>query len=187
MLSSKVACFSILFGGDVCHHLVKLPSTLFGVGACSQPFFCTSHLPECPSCAQKYSTHRHRDIGHHPRSKKGKKRLVHKRKMASFLSHVNPTPAFPSYTGPCSVGSYAVEIPIAELPSHLAPPDPNITTVSFRVFYPCEVPSKQPKPVYWIPETQKDYLRAYAAFCGASPRLSRVIQYVNGRCFRRRP
>ena len=125
---------------------------------------------------EKQSVHRHRDIDHPPRSKKGKKRLVRKRKMASFLSHVNPTPAFPSYTGPYSVGSYAVEVPIAELPSNQTPPDPSVTTVNFRIFYPCEVPSKQPKPVYWIPEPQKEYLRAYAGFCGASPRLSRVIQ-----------
>ncbi|MCJ1358949.1 MAG: hypothetical protein MMC33_008949 [Icmadophila ericetorum] len=87
----------------------------------------------------------------------------------SFLS---PVPSFPNYTGPYSVGTLDVEIPTTELPSPAPAPDPTLTTISFRMFYPCEVPAKEPKPVYWISEPQSEYLTAYLRFLGASQGLA---------------
>lgn len=98
--------------------------------------------------------------------------------MVSFFSHLNPTPGFPSYTGPYEVGTADVEIPAAELPSPSPTPDPNLSTVSFRIFYPCEPPAKAPKPVYWLPDPQHEYLGAYVRFLGASRRLSGILRSV---------
>lgn len=94
----------------------------------------------------------------------------------SFLSHLNPAPSFPSYTGPYAVGTTDVEIPAAELPSPSSTPVPALSTVSFRIFYPCEVPPKPAKPVYWLPDPQHDYLGAYVRFLGASRRLSAFLR-----------
>ncbi|KAL9582282.1 MAG: hypothetical protein Q9212_003391 [Teloschistes hypoglaucus] len=96
--------------------------------------------------------------------------------MVSFLSHLNPTPGFPSYTGPYKVGTADVEIPATELPSPSPNPDPSLTTVSFRIFYPCEPPAKPSKPVYWLPDPQHEYLGAYTRFLGASRRLSGFLR-----------
>lgn len=100
--------------------------------------------------------------------------------MASFISRFNPIPSFPAYTGPYSVGTLDVEVPTAQLPSPSSsdPPDPSISTVSFRIFYPCERPAKAPKPVYWLSEPQQEYFKGYAKFLGASPRLAEFIQWV---------
>ncbi|MCJ1287650.1 hypothetical protein MMC26_007002 [Xylographa opegraphella] len=96
----------------------------------------------------------------------------------SFLPSLNPTPAFPKhYGGPYPVGTVDIEIPVSELPSVAPTPDSSITTVSFRVFYPCESPHSSPKPVYWIPDPQHGYVSAYARFLGASSKLSQVIAY----------
>ncbi|KAL8733015.1 MAG: hypothetical protein Q9166_002413 [cf. Caloplaca sp. 2 TL-2023] len=94
----------------------------------------------------------------------------------SFFSHLNPIPSFPSYTGPYQVGTTDVEIPAAELPSPSSTPDPSLSTVSFRVFYPCEPPAKHPQPVYWLPDPQQEYLGAYVRFLGASRRLSGFLR-----------
>ena len=95
--------------------------------------------------------------------------------MASFISSLNPTPSFPAYTGPYHVGTIDVEIPTAELPSPAPAPDPTLGTISFRLFYPCEVPAKKPHPVYWIPDPQHDVASAYARFLGASSRLAEFM------------
>ncbi|MCJ1436238.1 hypothetical protein MMC27_005616 [Xylographa pallens] len=98
--------------------------------------------------------------------------------MTSFLPSLNPTPAFPKhYGGPYPVGTVDIEIPVSELPSVARTPDPSITTVSFRVFYPCEGPHSSPKPVYWIPDPQHGYVSAYARFLGASSKISQLIAY----------
>ncbi|KAL8939433.1 MAG: hypothetical protein Q9216_003352 [Gyalolechia sp. 2 TL-2023] len=68
--------------------------------------------------------------------------------MVSFLSSLNPTPAFPSYTGPYQMGTTDVEIPAAELPSPSPTPDSSISTISFRIFYPSE---PLPKPANNLP------------------------------------
>ncbi|KAL8938408.1 MAG: hypothetical protein Q9211_003211 [Gyalolechia sp. 1 TL-2023] len=96
--------------------------------------------------------------------------------MASFFSNLNPTPAFPSFTGPYQVGTTDVEIPAAELPSPSPAPDSTISTVSFRIFYPSEPSAKPSKPVYWLPDPQHEYLSAYIRFLGASHRLSAVLR-----------
>ncbi|MCJ1267123.1 hypothetical protein MMC22_007008 [Lobaria immixta] len=100
--------------------------------------------------------------------------------MAPFFSHFNPTPSFPTYTGPYPVGTLDVEVPTAQLPSlsSSAPPDPTISTVSFRIFYPCERPAKTPKPVYWLSEPQPEQFKAYTRFLGASPRLAAFIHFL---------
>ena len=94
--------------------------------------------------------------------------------MSSLLSRLNPAPAFPAYTGPYKVGTQELEIPISDLPTSSPPPDANITTVSFRIFYPCE-PTK-PKFVYWLPSPQGDYFRAYARFLSAGPGLASFLR-----------
>lgn len=98
--------------------------------------------------------------------------------MASFLSHLNPIPGFPSYTGPYKVGSTDVEIPTTELPSPSPAPESSISTVSFRIFYPSEPPVKHPKPVHWLPDPQQEYLGAYVRFLGASHRLSTFLRFM---------
>ncbi|MCJ1379127.1 hypothetical protein MMC17_002227 [Xylographa soralifera] len=98
--------------------------------------------------------------------------------MASLLPSLNPTPAFPKhYGGPYPVGTVDIEIPVSELPSVTRTPDSSISTVSFRVFYPCESPHSSVKPVYWIPDPQHGYVSAYARFLGASSRISQLIAY----------
>ncbi|MCJ1349187.1 hypothetical protein MMC31_007423 [Peltigera leucophlebia] len=101
--------------------------------------------------------------------------------MASFFSRLSPVPSFPDYTGPYKVGTLDVEIPTAQVPSPWSSPDPSISTVSFRVFYPCEQPSTPPQPVYWLPEPQREFFKAYLRFLGAGPRLSGLIQSVSPR------
>ncbi|KAL9008175.1 MAG: hypothetical protein Q9173_006673 [Seirophora scorigena] len=96
--------------------------------------------------------------------------------MVSFLSHLNPTPGFPSYTGPYQVGSTDVEIPTSELPSPSSSPDSSVSTVNFRIFYPSESSVKHPSSVYWLPDPQQEYLGAYVRFLGASHRLSAFLR-----------
>lgn len=96
--------------------------------------------------------------------------------MSSLRSRLNPVPSFPAYTGPYNVGTQELEIPISDLPTSNPPPDANVTTVSFRIFYPCE-PTK-PKSVYWLPSPQGEYFRAYARFLSAGPRLASFLSYL---------
>lgn len=93
----------------------------------------------------------------------------------SFLSHISPVPAFPPYSGPYNVGSQDVEIPVTDL-SSTPGPDPAITTVNFRLFYPCAKPKKH-EHVYWLPEPQTEYWQAYARFLRASPFLASLLRY----------
>lgn len=94
----------------------------------------------------------------------------------SFVSGLNPTPSFPSYSGPYPVGTLDCEVPTSEILSPSPAPDPSITTVSFRVFYPCNPPQQGPKSVYWLPDPQRQYLKAYAQFLGASSSYSGFVQ-----------
>lgn len=93
----------------------------------------------------------------------------------AWLKNINPTPAFPAYTGPYKVGSIDVEVPVSELenPSNDAPPA-DIPTVAFRVFYPCRQDSEQ-KAVRWIPSPQREYIAAYGRFLGANSALASAI------------
>ena len=94
---------------------------------------------------------------------------------SSLLSRLSPIPSFAAYTGPYSVGSQDVEIPISHLPTGTPPPDASITTLSFRIFYPCQPNLPNPKPVYWLPSPQDGFLRAYARFLSAGPRLASFL------------
>ena len=94
----------------------------------------------------------------------------------SFVSGLNPTPSFPTYSGPYPVGTLDVEVPTSEVLSPSPAPDPTITTISFRVFYPCNPPKEGPKSVYWLPDPQRQYIKAYAQFLGASSSLSGFVQ-----------
>ena len=93
--------------------------------------------------------------------------------MTTFFSRLNPKPSFPAYTGPHRVGSIDVEIPTTDLGASPSAPDSSLTSVSFRIFYPCEDQSKsRAKRTYWVPDPQRDYLGAYARFLGAGNRLA---------------
>ncbi|KAF3049570.1 hypothetical protein E8E11_006667 [Didymella keratinophila] len=96
----------------------------------------------------------------------------------TWLKNMNPTPAFPAYTGPHKVGSIDVEIPTSELesPSDEAPPA-DIPTVAFRVFYPCRQDSEQ-KAVRWIPSPQREYIAAYARFLGANSAFAGIFSLL---------
>ncbi|KAL5424103.1 hypothetical protein PMIN04_003426 [Paraphaeosphaeria minitans] len=86
----------------------------------------------------------------------------------TFLDKINPTPSFPSFTGPYKVGSVDVEIPTSQLENsgRSDSPSTNLSTVSFRVFYPARPESDQ-KGVRWIPSPQKEVVSSYAKFLGA--------------------
>jgi platelet-activating factor acetylhydrolase len=96
--------------------------------------------------------------------------------MFSFsLGKFSPIRSFPAYPGPYPVGSCDVELPAAELDSQGTEcPDQSISTVAFRVFYPCEPNDKQ-RPVRWIPNPQIRYGAAYGRFLGANERLSGLL------------
>ncbi|QSZ30072.1 hypothetical protein DSL72_004592 [Monilinia vaccinii-corymbosi] len=100
--------------------------------------------------------------------------------MTSYLSRFSPIPAFPEYTGPHTVGTIDVEIPISDLDSPAQTPSnaENIPTVQYRIFYPCDPESEHKgKSVNWIPAPQRDYIRAYSRFLGAGSTLAEVISY----------
>ena len=94
----------------------------------------------------------------------------------SLFSHLNPVPTFPPYSGPYSVGTTDVEIEASQLPLRSPTPDPSVSTVNFRIFYPCEPSAKRANPVYWLPQPQQEYLSAYFGFLGVSQRLSFVLR-----------
>ncbi|KAF2668680.1 hypothetical protein BT63DRAFT_402606 [Microthyrium microscopicum] len=85
-------------------------------------------------------------------------------------------PTFPAYTGPHTVGSCDVEVPVFQLDSPVDAPDASLGTVAFRIFYPCE-PESKPRPVKWLPSPQSEYVSAYCRFAGASPRLAGFLSY----------
>ena len=97
-------------------------------------------------------------------------------KMSPF-SRLSVIPSLPTYTGPYQVGTQNIEIPIADLYSPTPPPNPKISTVSFRLFYPChDQQKKRTSTVYWLPEPQGEYWRAYARFLSASPWLASLLR-----------
>lgn len=93
----------------------------------------------------------------------------------TWLSHLNPTPAFPAYTGPHQVGTVDVEVPAADLSSPSFLPENAPPTVAFRLFYPCEAPLSHSRPVRWIPSPQHQHISAFAKFLGAGSRLAQAI------------
>ena len=103
--------------------------------------------------------------------------LLHMRTETPFLSRLSPVPSFPAYTGPYSVGTQDVEIPTSELHSPALAPHSQISTISFRLFYPCEPEQRKSNPVFWLPEPQGEYLRAYYRFLSAAPWLASLLRY----------
>lgn len=98
---------------------------------------------------------------------------------SSYFSYINPVPGFSDYTGPHKVGTIDVEIPISELDSPSPALDPSspagsLTTVQYRIFYPCESDSKG-KSIKWVPEPQRQWLSAYSRFLGAGSKLAEAI------------
>ncbi|PBP16348.1 platelet-activating factor acetylhydrolase [Diplocarpon rosae] len=96
--------------------------------------------------------------------------------MTSYLSRLSPVPAFPDYTGPHKVGTIDVEIPVSELESPSPAPEERLSTVQYRIFYPCE-PEAKGKTVNWIPNPQQGYISAYTRFLGAGSFLAEVVSY----------
>ncbi|KAH8590964.1 platelet-activating factor acetylhydrolase [Bisporella sp. PMI_857] len=97
--------------------------------------------------------------------------------MSSFLSRFSPVPGFPAYTGPHKVGTLDVELPVSSLKSPSFAPSSDISTVQYRVFYPCE-PDVKAKPINWIPAPQRAYVSAYSRFLGAGSYLAEFISYI---------
>ncbi len=97
-------------------------------------------------------------------------------KVASYLSRLNPVPAFPEYTGPYKVGTVDIEIPVSELESPSPAPDnaTGIHTVQFRIFYPA-TPDSQGKRISWLPAPQRSHVSAYTKFLGIGPILAEVV------------
>ncbi|KAF2868825.1 platelet-activating factor acetylhydrolase [Massariosphaeria phaeospora] len=97
----------------------------------------------------------------------------------TWLERLNPTPTFPAYTGPYKVGSVDAEIPTADLESPSPPSSScaDLTTVAFRVYYPCK-PDSQQRGVRWIPSPQREYIGAYARFLGANSAFSQLFSVV---------
>ncbi|MBE7180049.1 MAG: hypothetical protein INR71_02380 [Terriglobus roseus] len=85
----------------------------------------------------------------------------------SWFSKVSPMPAFPQYSGPYTVGSADLEIPVSSLQSPAPAPDADVTTVAFRIFYPCDEASRD-RPIRWLAYPHRGYVQAFAQFLGAS-------------------
>lgn len=98
--------------------------------------------------------------------------------MTSYLSRLSPIPAFPEYTGPYKVGTLDVELPISELESPSPSPEESISTVQYRVFYPCE-PDSKGKNITWIPAPQRGHVSAFFKFLGANSYLADLTSCVS--------
>ncbi|TVY44387.1 putative phospholipase A2 [Lachnellula occidentalis] len=96
--------------------------------------------------------------------------------MTSYFSRLNPVPGFPPYTGPYTVGTLDVELPVSELDSASPAPDNSVSTVQYRVFYPCD-PGFRGKNINFIPSPQREYIAAYTRFLGAGNALSEFISF----------
>lgn len=95
--------------------------------------------------------------------------------VASYLSKLNPVPAFADFSGPYKVGTVDVEIPVDELESPAAAPDgTNIETVQFRIFYPAQ-PDSKGKKITWLPAPQRHHMAGYVKFLGAGPLLADAV------------
>ena len=94
----------------------------------------------------------------------------------TILSRLGLVPSFSPYTGPYQVGTQELEIPASELSEDgKAGPDPEVATIDFRIFYPCEKQNKKCPPVYWLPSPQTEYFRAYMQFLQASTFLNALL------------
>ncbi|CZR56579.1 probable platelet-activating factor acetylhydrolase 2 [Phialocephala subalpina] len=96
--------------------------------------------------------------------------------MTSYLPRLGLVPVFPEYTGPHKVGTIDIELPVSELESPTAAPDEFISTIQYRVFYPCDPESKK-KSVNWLPNPQREHVSAYTRFLGAGSMLAEFISF----------
>lgn len=101
------------------------------------------------------------------------------------LSSLSPVNTFPAYKGKYEVGTVDVEIPISELPVASEPPEGAVQTIAFRIFYPCQKPSKGDthRPVRWIPQPQRETINAFAKFLGAGSKLASFISFMPQQLF----
>ena len=97
----------------------------------------------------------------------------------SFLHFIDTSLA--TYTGPYAVGTVDVEIPTSNLPNVHPEPKKSVSTISYKIFYPAEKPSKQTKPVRWLPQPQTSVLAAYARFLGRGRYAANLVAYELGR------
>ncbi|KIX07288.1 uncharacterized protein Z518_01941 [Rhinocladiella mackenziei CBS 650.93] len=95
-----------------------------------------------------------------------------------MISSLSPIPSLPKPIGPHKVGTTEWEIPVSELPSSSLSPDPKITTIKFRLFYPTMPTATSKVAVPWLPSPQRQWNEAYASFLGASPKLSSIISIL---------
>lgn len=86
-----------------------------------------------------------------------------------------------AYTGPYAVGTVDVEIPTSNLPIVCREPKRSVPTISCKLFYPAEKPSKQTRPVRWLPQPQISVLAAYARFLGRGQYTANLVAYELGR------
>ncbi|KAI9849078.1 MAG: hypothetical protein M1838_000279 [Thelocarpon superellum] len=98
--------------------------------------------------------------------------------MTSFFSRFSPVPGFPDHTGPYRVGTIDIELPAARLSSPAPAPDPTISTVQFRLFYPCDANRPQDQHVRWMPHPQREYVGAYAKFLGAKGAFVEILSRI---------
>jgi len=96
------------------------------------------------------------------------------------LSGLSPVNTFPAYNGKYDVGTVDVEIPISDLPAASEAPEGAVSTVAFRIFYPCQAPGKGEthRPVRWVPQPQRETINAFAKFLGAGSKLASLISFV---------
>ena len=97
------------------------------------------------------------------------------RHFLTMFSDLNPIPTFPKYRGPFKVGTAEYEIPTSEIPSSSRVPDPDISTIKFRTFYPASPSEKKNWSASWLPEPQREWLDAHFSFLNAPPHISKCI------------
>ena len=83
-------------------------------------------------------------------------------------------PQIPKFPGPHTVGSTEYEIPISEIDTQTNPPDPLITTLKFRLFYPTSTPYNG-QTIPWVPAPQRQWTEAFGRFLGASLGWSSIV------------
>jgi platelet-activating factor acetylhydrolase len=100
--------------------------------------------------------------------------------MASYLSGLSPVNTFPHYNGKYDVGTVDVEIPVSDLPAASDAPEGAVSTIAFRIFYPCQTPGKSEphRPVRWVPQPQRETINAFAKFLGAGSKLASFISFM---------
>lgn len=85
-------------------------------------------------------------------------------------------PSFAPYSGPYTVGTQEIEVPVNELSQDTgSSPEPSISTINFRVFYPCQEERRKHAPAYWLPSPQTEYFKGYAEFLNAKPWLATLL------------